>query len=180
MLRVVVVGTSCSGKTTFSRALSQRLDLPHIELDALYWGPNWTARAPDEFRANVSQATAATAWVCDGNYARVRDLVWERANTLIWLNYSFSIVFYRAVVRTLTRIVTRERLFSGNQESLRLMFDRDWIPWWVLRTFHGRRRRYSALLWSPQFNHLDVMEFTRPREADVLLDDPSRLVSPSN
>ena len=124
--------------------------------------------------------TDATAWVCDGNYARVRDLVWERADTLIWLNYSFSIVFYRAVARTLTRLVTRERLFSENQESLRLMFDRDWIPLWVMRTFRRRRREYSALLQSPQFNHLEVMEFTRPREADVLLEDPSRLTSPSN
>ena len=175
LMRVVVVGTSCSGKTTFSRALSQRLNVAHIELDALYWGPNWTARAPDEFRANVCQATEATAWVCDGNYSLVRDLVWERANTLIWLNYSFSIVFYRAVARTLTRIVTRERLFSENQESLRLMFDPDWIPWWVMRTFRKRRREYAALLRSSQFKDLEVMEFTSPREADVLLEDRSCL-----
>ncbi len=180
MLRIVVVGTSCSGKTTFSRALSQRLDIPHIELDALYWGPNWTARPREEFRATVSQATAATAWVCDGNYSVVRDSVWERANSLIWLNYSFPIVFYRAVARTLTRIITQERLFSENQESLGLMFDPDWIPWWVLRTFHRRRREYSARLRSPQFHHLEVMEFTSPREADVLLEDPSRLVRPSS
>ena len=172
MLRIVVVGTSCSGKTTFSRALSQRLDVPHIELDALYWGPNWTARPPDEFRASVSQATAAAAWVCDGNYSVVRDLVWEQANTLIWLNYSFSIVFYRAVARTLTRLVTREKVFSENQESLGLMFNPDWIPWWVMRTFRKRRQRYAALLRSSQFKHLKVMEFTRPREADFLLEDP--------
>ena len=107
MMRVVVVGTSCSGKTTFSRTLSQRLNVAHIELDALYWGPNWTARAPDEFRANVCQATEATAWVCDGNYSLVRDLVWERANTLIWLNYSFSNSLSRVTMRVKVRATAR-------------------------------------------------------------------------
>ncbi len=175
MPRVVVVGTSCSGKTTFSRALSQRLDVPHIELDALYWGPKWTARPRDEFRASVSQETAATVWVCDGNYSKVRDLVWERADILIWLNYSFSTVFYRAVSRTVARLVTRKRVFSGNQESLWLMFDPDWIPLWVLRTFRRRRREYPALLQQPQFEHLEVMEFKKPSEAADLLEDPSSL-----
>ena len=149
--------------------------MPHIELDALYWGPSWTARPALEFRANVSQATAATAWVCDGNYSVVRDLTWERANTLIWLNYSFSVVFYRAIARTLTRLVTRERVFSENQESLRLMFDPDWIPWWVLRTFRKRRREYPELFRSARFKHLEVVEFSSQREADVLLEDTRRL-----
>ena len=133
-VRVVVVGTSGCGKTTFSKALSSQLGVRHIELDTLHWGPNWTANPRDTFRANTSEAIEASTWVCDGNYSAVRDLVWARANTLMWLDYSFPVVFYRAVARTLRRLITREELFAGNRERLGLMFDPDWIPWWVLRT----------------------------------------------
>jgi adenylate kinase family enzyme len=168
-MRVVVVGTSGSGKTTFAESLSQRLDLPHIELDALYWGPNWTERPAEEFRAGVARAIAAPSWICDGNYSRVREIVWLRATTLVWLNYSFPVVFSRAVYRTVARAITRKRLYAGNQESLCLIVDPDWIPWWVIRTFRRRRREYGALLRGPQFKHLDVVEFRKPREAEAFL-----------
>lgn len=167
-MRVAVVGTSGSGKTTFATSLARRLGVPHIELDALYWGPNWTERPDEEFRAGVAQAIAETSWVCDGNYSEVREIVWQRATTLVWLNYSFPVVFSRAVYRTLVRCVTRRRLFAGNQEAIRL-FDPEWIPWWVVRTFRRRRREYGALLRDPRFGHLEVKMFRRPRDAEAFL-----------
>lgn len=167
--RVVVVGTSGCGKTTFARQLAVLLRVPHVELDYLYWGPNWTERPTDLFRADVTEALAQPAWVCDGNYSAVRDIVWPRANTLVWLDFSFPLVFYRAVVRTLTRMVTREELFAGNRESWRLMFGRDWIPWWVVRTFHRRRVQYGGLLRDASYAHLQVLRFTTPDEARAYL-----------
>ena len=56
--RVAVIGTSCSGKTTFASRLSKLLDVRHIELDTLYWGPNWTARPSDDFRRDTAEAVA--------------------------------------------------------------------------------------------------------------------------
>src|SRR4051794_28329124 len=117
--RVAVIGTSCSGKTTFARSLAAKLAVPHIELDALHWGPNWTPRDPDVFRASVDVATSQSHWVCDGNYRVVRDLVWSRATAIVWLNYSFPTVFRRAITRTAVRCVRRTPLYAGNQESLR-------------------------------------------------------------
>src|SRR5688572_30807780 len=91
--RVAVVGTSCSGKTTFARALAPRLGAPYTELDVLYWGPDWSPRPLDEFRARVEAAVSTPSWVIDGNYSIVRDLVWGRATTLIWLDFPFSLIF---------------------------------------------------------------------------------------
>lgn len=168
--RVAVVGASCAGKTTFARRLSRALDVPHVELDALYWGPGWSPAPPEDFRASVRDAIAAPAWVVDGNYSAVRDLVWGRATSIVWLDLPFRVVFSRALGRTIRRAITREELFGGNRESLRGITDRDWIPWWVLRTFRERRRRYEDLLRRPEFAHLRVLRLTRPAEADAILE----------
>jgi adenylate kinase family enzyme len=168
MARVVVIGTSCAGKTTFARSLARVLGFPHIELDALHWQPNWIERPDDEFRALAAAALAQNSWVTDGNY--VRDLVWSRATTVIWLNYAFPVVLWRAVARTLRRAQTGEELFSGNRESLRMaFFSRDSILWWVLTTFHRRRKRYRALFDTPPSPRLEYVEFLKPPEAEHFL-----------
>jgi adenylate kinase family enzyme len=143
MTRVVVIGTSCVGKTTFARSLARLLSFPHIELDTLYWQPNWTPRPPEEFLNLVALALSQDCWITDGNYGVVRDLIWSRATGVIWLNYAFPVVLRRAVTRTVRRVLTQEALFSGNRESLRMaVFSRESILWWVLTTFHRRRKQY--------------------------------------
>ena len=74
--RVVVVGTSCSGKTTLARQLSRVLDLPHVELDAIHWKLGWRERPVEEVLRMAVEAAAAERWVMDGNYSAVRDIVW--------------------------------------------------------------------------------------------------------
>ena len=170
LARVAVVGTSCTGKTTLARSLSEKLGVPHVELDALYWGPDWTPVPAESFRSAVEEAVAGPCWVIDGNYSRVRDVVWGHATDLIWLDYSFPLVFTRAWVRTLRRIATREPLFAGNRETLALA-DPEWIPWWVLRTYGRRRREYPPLFARPEFAHLRVRTLTRPAQAEDLLQE---------
>ncbi len=167
-MRVVVVGTSGSGKTTLAQALSERVGIPHIELDALYWGPNWTATPNDLFRERTRDAISADEWVCDGNYSVVRDLVWGRATGVIFLNYSFGRVFYRAVRRTLRRAISQELLYGNNVEHL-MPIDPEWIPWWVVRTYRKNRRVYAERLARPEFARLEVAEFTLPAQAAAYL-----------
>jgi adenylate kinase family enzyme len=170
LARVVVIGTSCVGKTTFAQALARVLNFPHVELDALYWQPNWVPRPPDEFRALIAQALAQDCWVTDGNYGAVRDLVWSRATTVIWLNYVFPLVLLRVLTRTVRRALTQEELFSGNRESLRMaFFSRESILWWAITTFHRRRRQYRRLFDSKTFPHLACVEFRKPSEAQIFL-----------
>jgi adenylate kinase family enzyme len=170
MARVVVIGTSCVGKTRFAQSLAHVLSFPHIELDAFYWQPQWVPRLPDHFRALVAQALSEERWVTDGNYGEVRDIVWSRATTVIWLDYAFPLVFWRALSRTVRRVITREELFANNRESLRLaFFSRDSILWWVLTTFRRRRRQYQRLFDAPTFPHLSYVQFRKPSEAERFL-----------
>lgn len=168
--RVVVIGTSCVGKTAFAKSLARVLGFPHIELDALYWQPNWVPRSPDEFHALVEQVLSQEHWVTDGNYGSVRDIVWSRAMTVIWLDHAFPLVFWRALSRTLRRIATREELFSSNRESLRMaFFSRDSILWWVLTTFRRRRKQYRRLFDTATFPHLGYVKFRKSFEAQNFL-----------
>ncbi|MEW8979717.1 MAG: AAA family ATPase [Symbiobacterium sp.] len=166
--RIVVVGASGSGKTTLARRLAERLGCPHVEVDALHWGPNWTPIPLDEFRSRVDQATAGDRWTCDGNYSKVRDLTWGRADTLVWLDYRLPLVLWRLLRRTLRRIARREALWNGNRESFRTQFlSRHSLFLWALQS-HGRHRReYPRVLQRPEYAHLTVIRLRSPREAEA-------------
>ena len=168
--RVAVVGTSCSGKTTLSRCLAQLLDIPHVELDAIYWKPNWVNRPPEEFRPLAQEALMGEHWVVDGNYAVARDIIWGQATAVIWLNYSFPRVMWRALYRTIKRSVTQQELFSGNRETLRKAFlTRDSILLWVITSYRRNRRGYRASFDQREFPHLQTIELKKPSDADQLL-----------
>ena len=108
---VVVIGTTSSGKSTLANRLAEKIHAEFIDLDSLHWEPNWV-EAPDEiFRERVEMATSSQSWVVAGNYHVVRDIIWPRADSIIWLDYPFHIVFLRLLTRTIRRVVTREKLF---------------------------------------------------------------------
>jgi energy-coupling factor transporter ATP-binding protein EcfA2 len=170
LLRVSVVGTSGSGKTTFARQLAAILGSPCIELDSLYWGADWTPRA--DFRARVDDALRGARWVVDGNYSsHVRDITWGRCTAIVWLDYSFARTFGRGVWRTFSRIVTRERLYGGNREKLRnALFDLEGIPFWILRTYRKNRRTIPRDAARAEYAHARLIALHSPAEADALLE----------
>jgi adenylate kinase family enzyme len=118
MRRVSVVGAPGSGKTTLGVQLAASIDVPFVELDALFHQAGWQDLTPAEFRSRVTEATAGDAWVVDGNYQVVLDLVWDRADTVLWLDLPRRVVMYRVVLRTIRRALTREELWNGNREPL--------------------------------------------------------------
>ncbi|MCY4560382.1 MAG: adenylate kinase [Chloroflexi bacterium] len=170
MERVAVVGSSCSGKTTLARQLSRALGSPHTELDAIHWKPGWQERPVDEIRRMAGEAAAGERWVMDGNYSSVRDIVWGRATTVVWLNYPFRVVLWRALSRTTRRVITQEELFSGNREGFRQSFlSRDSIILWAITSYRRVRQDYRRILDGGDFPHLRVIELRGPAEAEALV-----------
>jgi hypothetical protein len=169
VFRLVVIGVSGSGKTTPARKIACKLDLPHIELDALYWEANWQAASRPVFRGRVQEATAGDAWVVDGNYSQSRDIVWSRATHLAWLDYGLATVMGRVLWRTVCRVFSRQELWNGNRESIRGILGRDSIVWYAFTSHRRQRGNYLTLLQSEEFKHLTIHRCSSPKEASALL-----------
>ena len=117
--RVAVVGGPGSGKTTTAGEIASALGVPHVELDALWWQPGWTASSVLEFRRQVGAAMAEPGWVIEGNYFdEVAGLVWPKADVLVWLDLPRHLCVRRTLGRTIGRVGRREELWNGNHQSL--------------------------------------------------------------
>jgi adenylate kinase family enzyme len=164
MRRINVVGTSATGKSTFAIKLAERLGVPCVELDELHWEPGWTEAPEAVFRGRVAAATDGGDWVVDGNYSSVRDLVWARADTVVWLDYPLPTILRRFLRRTVRRIARREELWAGNRERLATQFfSRDSLLMWILSTYRRRRREYPRLL--AEHPNLSAVPLRSPAEA---------------
>jgi adenylate kinase family enzyme len=173
MQRIVIVGASGSGKTTLAQNLSQKLGIPHIELDALNWEPNWQTAPDDVFYERVKEATAQSSWVVDGNYNSkqgLRDLTWGRADALIWLDYTRCVVLCRVVRRTLSRLISQKPMWHNNRQSLKKAFSKDSIVLWSMQSYAPRKQKITRLIQQEQYAHLRVLHFKIPNETDEWLD----------
>ncbi|MFN2521871.1 MAG: hypothetical protein ABR614_00950 [Mycobacteriales bacterium] len=159
---MLVIGQSGSGKTTLAAQVAVHLAVPHVELDALFHGPGWVPN-PD-FRAAVDAATSAPAWVVDGNYSAVRDLLWSRADTLVWLDLPRMLTARRALLRTARRLVTRVELWNGNRERLHTVLRASHPIRHTWRTQPRRRLENEQRLADPQWAHLQVHRLRTPAE----------------
>jgi adenylate kinase family enzyme len=124
--RVSVVGTSGAGKSTLSRALAGALDAECLELDSVFHQPGWVPLPREEFRQRVTAVVAGERWVIDGNYtSQVKDLVWARADTVVWLDLPRRTVMRRIIWRSFRRAAARTELWNGNRERWRNFFSLD-------------------------------------------------------
>ena len=169
--RTVVVGTTGSGKTTFGRQLAALTSTPFIELDAVHWLPNWTPIEDEAFRQDIAQRIVAESWIIDGNYSLVRDMIWKRATTIIWLDYPLPLVLWRLFWRTLIRTLTQKRLFNDNREPFwGAFFGRDSLFRWAIKTHRSRRQRYGAHFYNNDFANATPIVFHKPAHATAFLE----------
>lgn len=169
---MVIVGCSGSGKTTLARALARSLGSPSVELDAIFHQPGWTPLDDDTFRTRVTESTEATRWVVDGNYSVVRELVWERADTIVWFDLPYAVVMGRTVRRTVRRTVTRQELWNGNREPWSNLYSwnpRKSIIAWAATRHRVYRQRYGDAEHDPRWAGKEFIRLRAQRGADALI-----------
>jgi hypothetical protein len=152
-----------------------------VELDELNWGPNWTPFDNATFRERVAAATSGDAWVVDGNYGGrgARDIIWPRADTVVWLDLPLHVTLARLWRRSVGRMRSREELWAGNRETFRNTFlSGDSLFIWALKSYRRRKRIYRDVLARPEHAHLTVHHLRSAADVERWLEAQRRLVAP--
>lgn len=172
-MKINIIGTSGSGKSTLARRIAAELAIPYIEMDRLYWRPNWQGTEDDALWSRLENTLAATEdWVLDGNYNRTRPVKWRNVDLVVWVDYGFARTLYQAVSRAFRRAWHKQELWpgTGNRESFRRsFFSRESIIIWTIKTWRSNRERYEADMRNPQYDHIRFVRITRRQDAETLI-----------
>ena len=165
MRRILVAGSTGAGKTTLARRLAGLLDIRFHEMDGLaITGPGWQDNP--RLVEDVSEISSGTSWIFDSlGYPDVRDLLWTRADTVVWLDYSRPVVMRRVLRRSAARTLLRRRIFGGNVETVGGWFSADHPAWWAWSQHANRRADIAGRCADPRFAPLQVVHLETPREA---------------
>lgn len=167
--RVSVVGAVSSGKSTLAGEIARRLAAPHIELDLLRYRPGWIPVSSEEFCHSVAVEVGRDRWVLDGNYAEVLDLIWIRAQLVVWLDFPLQIVLWRLFRRTADRLLNSRRVSIGKREKLGRLLGSNSIFVWAVRSHQERRTQFERFLKTPRYGHLKVVRLRSPSEVEAWL-----------
>src|SRR3954451_19583339 len=162
--RILILGRTGSGKTTLARELAAALHVPHVELDSLYFGPEFSTAPLPLLRERTSAAIAGERWVIDGNKRAVRDLVWPRADTVVWLDYPLGVSLWRLAKRARRRTSALRAAAPEAKTGLArqlLAAARGVLT--ALRSHAGQRREYPRMFAAPANQHLSVVRLRSPR-----------------
>ena len=168
----MIVGANGAGKTVLAEKLSAHYNIKLIELDRIFWKPEWEKSTREEFYENVKKELSLhKEWIVDGNYySNVSELVWTAANVIIWLDYNMGLVARRVIVRTVKNIVFKRKLFDNNYDSFRRMITpKDSIVVWSLKTFRKKRRNYTELYNKHTNDEVKFYRFRKPWETEEFL-----------
>jgi len=168
-MRIYIIGTSGSGKSTLAKQLTQLLECPHFELDQYRFLPGWVKRPRDEFIKIVQEKISEENWIICGNEEPPlkEDLI-SASDKIIWLDYSFPLIFFRTFKRTMRRIFRKQPCCNGNYETFfQQFFTEKSIFWWIIKTYRSRRTEYTALEQDENTRH-KLIHIHHPKEVSSL------------
>jgi len=116
-MRINVVGTSGSGKSTFAKSIAKKFNAPYVQMDEIYWKPNWKESCDEEFFSKVEEVVSTDRWILDGNYKRTIPIKWKRVQMVVYLDLPFHVVLYRIIKRSFLRGIRKKSygLVIGSQ-----------------------------------------------------------------
>ncbi len=143
--RIAMIGAVGTGKTTLARKLAKHYNLPHIELEKLLF-ENTIRKNEEEFRSKVKKAVSRSEWVCDGIFYNVADIIWPRADLIIWVDMPLGTTFKQSLRRSLHAIVTKGNKPAGQRETLKTAFGSEGIVRMTPRIHKKVQEKYPALI----------------------------------
>lgn len=171
MKKINIIGTSGSGKSTFAKRLAKRLELPYIEIDAIFWGKNWYWPPDEAFFTRLEKTLDREAWVLDGNYTRTTAIKWEAVDTVIWIDFSFPRTLYQVISRSIRNLITKKELWpgTGNRQTIQRFFSKDSIVLSTIKVYRKNRRKYLKMMNSSEYAHIEFVQLRNLKECSQFL-----------
>jgi adenylate kinase family enzyme len=148
--RILIVGSYGSGKTTLGKRLSGELNIPHYEMDSLFWGPHWTEVSLESFRGQVAEIALRDSWIVEGHFTKIRDLVLPRSEAILWIDVPLRVAATRLLKRTAFHWLAKDKLWNGNQETLGRLCGREAVLWRLYKDYGNRREEFRRLENDPE------------------------------
>lgn len=142
MERVLIIGCSGAGKSTLARALSEKMMIPAVHLDKLWWRDNWEHIPREEFDERLAREMEKDKWIMDGDYSRTLPVRLARCDTVIYLDFNRFICLKGAVKRVISHYGKTRPDMGGN---CRERFDWHFLAWIWNYNKRNRRRNYELL-----------------------------------
>lgn len=165
--RINVIGVSGSGKSTVSKMIAEKLSLSYIEMDRIFWGPDWYWPSDEEFFQKLSEELSVDRWVLDGNYSRTVPIKWDRVQLVVWVDMSFWTTMMQAVCRATKRSWTKEEIWpgTGNRETFRKSFlSKDSMILWTFKTYKRVRGHYLECIADERYSHIKFIRLSSRKE----------------
>lgn len=169
--RISIVGATGSGKTRLALKLAEATGVPIFHLDELRYAANGELLSDAEFRAVVCGVIDHDAWIIDGHYRSVRDLIWRKAGKIIWMDYPIHLVLRRLLMRYLRKrdgqvaatIAPQAPAPAATAPATPTV---SWLH--RVRRFSraiDEKRQYAVLLADPAYAGAKIVRFTHPDQA---------------
>ena len=170
--RVNVIGTAGSGKSTLGRRFADLFGLPFVEMDGVYFGPDWSESPDEVFFPKIQAVTEQSRWVLDGNYSRTTPIKWRQVQLVVWLDMPLVLTVLRVSARCVTRSFTKTEIWpgTGNRETLRkAFFSRESVILWAMISYRRNRQRYAEMTACPDYEHIWFVRLQSPPEVAAFL-----------
>ena len=172
MKRILIIGTSGTGKSTLAQHVAKSLGLPFIASDHFYWEPRWRVAASEKVHQQLREFIHQEAWVVDGNFDDEHEFVWQQADCIIWLDYSLLTIIRQLVSRNFRWWITRQPTWSGNQMTLQRAFSGIRH---TIKSYPTKRRNYPQ--WLAELSGIPSYRFNTSREAEAWLQSLNQRVA---
>jgi adenylate kinase family enzyme len=175
-LRVCIIGGSGAGKSTLASQLAAALRLEHIELDAIHWQPGWIRPTNEEFHKNIEEAISKSeeriknnefnGWVADGNHKQAKEIFWTKCTTVVWLDYSWTVITLRLAVRTVLNLIFKRPMCNGNYESFKnVILNPDAPLYWVKAVQEHNRREFPRAF--EKLENMTIYRLRTPQDCET-------------